>query len=278
MNYPVQPIEIVSTPTDYITIIASFAAAFLGAGAAFAFKGIDARLRERKARLAAVNSALYSLIVTQNNLVNIKSQFLTRFQEEFEATAKLITEIEDPNSQPLRVHQVEAIFGSLQRQDPHLNNLCRHWEEPEFLALPKPEEPYFTVDGAPDLVRLLMTCRSQIVQIQKKISVKNTIRERMLNAVEQEGRAGGIGLSTLTFWLEMISYRTVVLKHVDTALALSVESAEQITAYRADNFRKSLITKIFVGKEVWVEGGISDQWKGLLPKKEDYVDIIQGKH
>ena len=105
MSYPVQPIEIVSSPTDYITIFASFAAAFLGAGAAFVFNAIDARLRQRKARLAAINSAMYSLIVTQNTLVNLKSQFLTHFQEEFEATAKAITEIDDPVSQPLRVQR-----------------------------------------------------------------------------------------------------------------------------------------------------------------------------
>ena len=100
----------------------------------------------------------------------------------------------------------------------------------------------------------------------------------MLNAIEEEQQQKKTGLNTLTFWLEMISYRTVVLKHADTALALSVESAKQITAYRACSFRKSLIMKAFLGKEVWVEGGLSDRWKGFLPNQEDYADIVRGKY
>jgi hypothetical protein len=277
MNYPTVPIEIVSAPTDYLTIFASFAAAFLGAGAAFIFNGFDASLRQRRSRREAINSAIYSLIFTQNSLVNLKSQFLTRFQEQLEATAKLIMEIENPNSQPVLVQQVGAIFATLQQQDSSLNNLCKHWEEPEFLAL-TPEELYFTVDDAPDLVRLLMTCRSQITQIQRKVSIKNAIRERTLSAVELEQRVGGIGLDTLTFWLEMISYRTVVLKHVDTVLALSVEAAKQIHSYRERNFKKNLIMKAFLGKEAWVHGGLAGQWKTFLPKPEDYADIIHGKY
>src|ERR1051326_8594594 len=129
------PVEILSAPTDKITIFASFVAALLGAGAAFGFTEIERRRRERQRRRELINASIYALTLTLNTLLNFKSQFLSRFNVEFSELLRTLGDIDlgDSASVSSAAKKGHRILMQVNELDSATANAFIAWQEIEFL-------------------------------------------------------------------------------------------------------------------------------------------------
>lgn len=278
MNYPTVPIEIISTPTDIITILSSFAAAFLGAAAAFWFNSQERKKNERRQRRELINNAIYTVSITVNTLINIKSQQLHLYKSEFQEILKCLSELNlhRPEVVEKTRRATAEILSKISQTDSNLNDVFKVWQETEFLTITAPEDLAFTVEETPDLVRLLMIFRSEVKQVSKRTAYRNSVHTRLEPTLRGEMASGVPGPNTLIFWGEMISLRLLTLDHVDTALGIVPEIIDQIGAYRTRAFKKTLLRKILRRKEKWLVFSLQGKWKTFMPDRNEYQHIIRG--
>lgn len=278
MDYPTVPIAITSTPTDWATIYGTLFAAFFGAAAAFWFSALDRRRTERNTRRYLINNSVYAISMTVNTLINIKVQQLHKFSAELEKVLEIASELtlHKPDTVERAARDASKILNDIKRQDQYLDNVFRVWQEPDFLNLTAPEDLAFTVEETPDLVRLLMTFRSEVKQVSKRIIYRNIMHAKLEPGLRADLEKGAVTADTLIFWGEMISLRALALEHADTALGIMPEIIEKIGAYRKSAFKKSLFAKVFRKKEKWVKFSLPEKWQQFIPDRDKYKNIIYG--
>jgi hypothetical protein len=176
MDYSTVPVKIISAPTDWPTVFTAFAAAFLGAATAFLLNIFLDRLRERQKRLDTINIAVYGLLMSITTLVNLKEQFLTKFQTEFEELQKFIrsTNLLDPEGEvATSVAAVNTHINNIGAQDPQLNGALIPWQEIDFPLMPNPTLFNFTVSGNPNIIRLVHVAKIEMEGVAKLICTRN---------------------------------------------------------------------------------------------------------
>ena len=261
------------------TVVVPLVAAFLGAAAAFAFNEIQARAKERTRRLGAINNAVYGLIITLSRLLKFKIFFLWNFDPEFGQALTIFAKLQfrDSKSVDAVAKDVRGIFDEISKRDRNLNEVFKPWEEIQFLNLTYAEELYFTFEGAPQLVGLLVGVRDETNQITKRIERRNLYIDKKQDATVEEANSGSASIATLWFWHEMLAWRLAIRGHVDAALALTKESLVQLEHYRKERFReRRWFRRLRSRKEIWPSYEIDDDYEKFMPNKAAYDDIIGG--
>jgi hypothetical protein len=216
MEYPVVPIAITSAPIDWPTILAALFAAFLGAMAALILNAIFEKLRERRKRLDAINTAIYGLLLTIGSLVNLKQQFLVRFNAEFNELIGNLGEA-SINTHPDKIDSsdknIRLILNRIGKEDPMLGAAFIAWQEEDFPMMPNPSDFLFTLEESPDLVRLIHVANSQTTQITKRINERNIFWR---DHIKFEPDADDLtSRKRWPYMFQMLSYRTVISEYTD---------------------------------------------------------------
>lgn len=283
MDYPVVPIAITTTPTDWPTIYAAMFAAFFGAAAAFVLNLFLERLNERRKHLDAVNSAVYGLLMSISTLINLKAQSLTMFQTEFDRAQRILSEINttsNPTSMNASIQNINIVFNSIIMQDNKMNGAFVPWQELDFPMAPQPNDFHFTFGGNPDLVRLIHVAKVEMEATSKIICERNSFWKANADAALSEANKGQLSIKGILFNYQMLSYRTIIKEHTNIALVVAKETIDQLEVYRSKHFKRrkwfsSWFFKIFARKEIWTTYKTSQRMKDSIPDKEAYKTILE---
>ena len=136
MSAPLQ-IQVVGAPPDITSsVIVPLLAAFFGALAAFALNWLEKNEKQRRERIDAINRAIYSLVITNNTLLNFKGQLLNPHVVEFKTALGIIVS-SNPfgSSSHYRdiLNQVDQIFGQIGKTDPEMSGVLKQLEEIKFI-------------------------------------------------------------------------------------------------------------------------------------------------
>jgi hypothetical protein len=282
MDYPDIPIHITSAPTDWPTVCAAFAAAFLGAGSAFMLNIFLNRLRERQGRLHAINTAVYGILMSVTTLVNLKEQFLTKFNDEFDQLQELIkaVDLSAPEEELKCAAQVIAVsMNAIGPEEERLNGALIPWQEVDFPLMPDAVVFNFTVSGNPDIVRLIHVAKIEMTGVEKLISSRNVYWDKNIDATIEGTNDAASTRKWLTTIFQMLSLRKVLREHVDIALVVAQTALDQLEDYRKKHLKKrawysSWFFRIFVDKENWTTYKQSARISRAIPDKAAYKTIL----
>jgi hypothetical protein len=263
MDYPKVPIEIVSAPTDWVTILAALFAAFFGAAAAFALNIFLERLNERRRHLDSINSAVYGLLMSIATLVNLKEQSLTKFRTEFDRVSEVLAEItigRDQNSIAASMTYINLIFQSITLQDQQMNGVFVPWQEIEFPMMPQPQSLYFTINGNPELIRLIHVAALEMNAVVKAIIDRNQFWQKNAESTLNDLQNGQPTIKS-------------------EALVVAKEALDQLEEFRAKHLKKRnwysrWFFHLFAEKETWASYEPSNRMKSFIPSKAAYSAIL----
>lgn len=274
-------VQIIDPPFDVTTsVVVPLLAAFFGAFAAFSLNWLERHERLRRERIETINRAIYSLLITNNTLLNFKRQFLYPAQE-IKQALEIITSSDpfgDIQQQRDTLGRVQSIFNQIAVTDPNVAGILKQLEEIRFLNLTLSDELSFTMDGDVDILRFAILIESQLHQISKRISERNSERKVIFEKSEEELKTNRPGFHTLRFYHAMLDSHRILLEYVDLTLVLIDVTIEHLEKYRKATFRKrgKIAQRIF-GKERWTSpGAMPETWRKLVPEREKYTDIIDG--